>query len=180
MSNKNGVHAGTNGPRMVFGKENLDYQPSAASPNPSGATGATRDAAASDWNSTKSTLVDSLDDYLELDSTSITIDENGVATDTGEYPPEQGSYGHIDDYMDGLKREGWAPVEGITGQHGYNGPINHPSESLSGSGAARKIVSTPGTYAVVSVCSADEGDEGYEEMEPDGWMLLKKDEPLQP
>ena len=180
MTNKQGVHAGADGPRVVFGRENLDYQPSAASSGSAGASGATRDAAVSDWSSTKSTLVDNLDDYLELDSTSITIDENGVATETGEYPPEQGNYGHIDDYMDGLEREGWTPVEGITGQHGYNGPVNHPSESLSGSGAARNIVSNPGTYAVVSVYSVDEDDEGYEEMELDGWMLLKKAEPLQP
>lgn len=89
---------------------------------------------------------------------------------------------------------GWLPVDGYSGQHGYDGPIMHPSELLGG-GIARDLlagVMGSGWFAVVAVFSETcddfaaygecgvsnppaDGDAPHEcTDEPAGWMLVHR------
>lgn len=190
-----GVHAGENGPAIVFGRKNLDYQPHRSASGGAVSRYATAEGAKGDLGDTKESLAhiaDNLDEYLSLDSNALSVHPDGTVDENwDEYIPEQGSYGHIDDYIKGLQDNGWTPIE-ITGAEG-GGVIAHPSEYLSGTSLAYDIVSTPGTYATVSVWdygdddsddidididSDDDYDSEYDEYdydpEPIGWMLIKK------
>ena len=90
--------------------------------------------------------------------------------------------------LDGL--DGWQPVTGYSGQHGYSGPVMHASEYLGG-GMARDLLSGElgaGWFVITSVesdacddfrmhgqCTPDGGDCGRNcSEEPAGWILLHK------
>lgn len=59
----------------------------------------------------------------------------------------------------------WEALVGYTGQHGYIGPVMHPSEFIGGRLEA-DILQTPGVYVVVSV-ETDDPDN------PVGWAVLR-------
>lgn len=79
------------------------------------------------------------------------------APDTVDYQPDN-------DYADQVKP--WSPVMGRTGQHGYDGPVMHPSEVFAGS-LERWCRGNEGVYTMVPVDDPDDG-------EPVGWMLLHR------
>lgn len=60
---------------------------------------------------------------------------------------------------------------GYTGQYGYNGPVMHQSETLSGA-LAKDILSSPGIYCLTSVevHPTDDDPDPF----PAGWIILKK------
>lgn len=61
---------------------------------------------------------------------------------------------------------GWAGLlTGHTGQHGYSGPVMHPSEYVGG-GLERDILANPGWYVVTTVT-----DDENEDWEPYGWAV---------
>lgn len=64
-----------------------------------------------------------------------------------------------------LRSQGWEALSGWSGQHGYSGPIMHPSELVSGA-LAEYILSTPGIYVAVAVDTEDPGG-------PAGWLVLR-------
>lgn len=80
---------------------------------------------------------------------------------------------HDDEDDVAIDGDGWTPLTGHTGQHGYRGAVMHPSETLSG-GLADHILSTPGVYVTV-VVEVDRTDED-DDPEPAGWAVLKLDE----
>lgn len=60
----------------------------------------------------------------------------------------------------------WLPVSGKSGQHGYDGPVFHPSEFVGG-GLLDWIKANPATYVTVYVSDPDDPEELV------GWMLLQ-------
>ncbi|GIL29127.1 hypothetical protein NUM_43810 [Actinocatenispora comari] len=72
---------------------------------------------------------------------------------------------HELDMLAELRSQGWEALTGWSGQHGYNGPIMHPSELVCGA-LAEYILSTPGTYVAVAVETEDQDD-------PAGWLVLR-------
>lgn len=74
----------------------------------------------------------------------------------------------------------WEALKGFTGQHGYRGAVNHPSEFI-GSGIAEELArlseDEPQSFAVVPVEVDSPEDE-----DPAGWAILhytKTDEPFE-
>lgn len=61
---------------------------------------------------------------------------------------------------------------GYTGQYGYNGPVMHQSEFIGGA-LERDILAEQGFYVAVLAYYTDEETE---EIEPEGWVVLKKKE----
>lgn len=72
--------------------------------------------------------------------------------------------------LEGVKSQGWELLTGYTGQHGYNGPVMHPSESI-GNRMERDILTEPGLYValVVEVLNDDDTDN-----EPAGWVVAHR------
>lgn len=96
--------------------------------------------------------------------TPFTVDKNGQAehAEGVRYVPHAECDADADITLDGVPYKShpeWDALSGFTGQYGYNGPMMHPSEYVSG-GLARWITETPGTYVYVEV-----GD-------GDGWAVL--------
>lgn len=116
-------------------------------------------------------LADTLDDILSFDSPPVRVNSDGTLTEVRDvYSPESFAADGADDETDILtpaRLAGWEVLTGYSGQHGYNGPVMHPSEFI-GEGLARAILSTPGVYAVASVDDVE--DDGY----PIGWVVLRK------
>lgn len=106
--------------------------------------------------------------------------------------------GQVDDgdeeaWIESIRRQGWEPERGWTGQHGYRGPVMHASEYVGG-GLEDHIRETPGLWVVVSVeCLPDEDpdpdDEDHDpadcetcerrdcgDFEPAGWAVLHMDD----
>lgn len=115
---------------------------------------------------------------VEFDSP-FRVHEDGTVTTSlsGVYGPsvflniDADGNGVGDEYADG---PGWKMITGYSGQDRYAGPCMHPSEQLAG-GMARAILADPGVYMVTTVeCLAE--DDGEEEHEPAGWVLLKRDD----
>lgn len=67
-----------------------------------------------------------------------------------------------------VKRQGWALMDGYSGQQGYSGPIMHPSEFIGG-GLERDIMATPGDYVALVVETNDDDDELA------GWAVARRD-----
>lgn len=66
----------------------------------------------------------------------------------------------------------WRLMSGYTSQHGYNGPVMHPSEYIGGK-LARDILATPGLYVAVLVDSMYDADgTELEESDTEGWAVL--------
>lgn len=55
----------------------------------------------------------------------------------------------LDGDMERAHADNWELLEGYTGQYGYNGPVMHDSETLSG-GLARDVLNEPGVYVVIA------------------------------
>jgi hypothetical protein len=82
--------------------------------------------------------------------TVFTVTEDGtVTTETDIYAPEVFNSDTSD--VDIISND-WEALTGMTGQHGYNGAVMHPSEFI-GAGIARLLVESPGTFAAVVVNS---------------------------
>jgi hypothetical protein len=123
-------------------------------------------------------------EFMDFDHV-FTITEDGTIEDADEYAP---SVEHDDKYdvlIDGtphLESETWEAFStGYTGQHGYNGPVMHVSEYLSG-GLADDMLSTPGIFVIEVVdapCDYDDPDtlcdiETGCGCDPAGWIVLRK------
>lgn len=68
----------------------------------------------------------------------------------------------------------WELMNGYSGQHGYSGPVMHPSEFIGGR-MADDIMSTPGLYVAVTVTALDIDPD--EEDDIIGWAVARKDLP---
>jgi len=94
-------------------------------------------------------------------STAFHAPEVRIDTDEdGSIMPE-----HEDDMVESLRRQGWEPETGWTGQYLYSGAIMHPSEYIGGS-LARHILETPGYWATCEV--ETDGDELA------GWLVAHR------
>ena len=103
------------------------------------------------------------------------VSEDGTVT-KGDvaYPPEQGEYGDVDDFISALDsgETGWEPVRGRSGQHGAGEGdfVMHSSEMLPD-----PLSLEPGTYSSVMVSEYVYDDDGeLIDDEPVGWVLLRK------
>lgn len=118
-----------------------------------------------------------LNKVMEFDHV-IRVHADGTVTEPGDvYAPEiyadtddDGQISAADDkaMMDRVKAQGWTLMNGYSGQHGYSGPIMHPSEYVGGS-LERDILAEPGYYVTVTVETTDDSDE------PAGWAVARKD-----
>ncbi len=111
-------------------------------------------------------------------------DGKGTITDyTGAEPSPEIAYVELDGdgrvassvNLDGFGTD-WRPLEGFSGQHGYNGPIMHPSEFIDG-GLADYILATPGLFVAVEVDGIESPTQPGEDLaEADsvavGWAVL--------
>lgn len=77
-----------------------------------------------------------------------------------------------DPHVDGVP-DGWELVNGYSGQHGYAGPVMHPSEFIGGAMAAH-VMETPGVYVAVIVDHYPDPEVDGDEPDGDavGWALL--------
>ena len=115
----------------------------------------------------------------------VTVHEDGrVTEDATHYAPELSmpvdeDGQDVDTNDEGLhataRAAGWELLTGWTGQHGYRGPVMHPSEFVGG-GLACYVLDTPGHYVVVSVeCypayEVDEDEADALDLEPAGWAI---------
>ena len=111
---------------------------------------------------------------LEYGSWSISVD--GTVTEHEGYDLNYLGYlGYlVADEVDepGITFNGWEPVRGITGQHGYNGAIMHPSECID-IGLCRGMAEDGGLFRVEYVTELDD-DETEDETGLVGWCLLKR------
>ena len=103
------------------------------------------------------------------------VSEDGTVT-KGDvaYPPEQGEYGDVDDFVRALDsgETGWEPVRDRSGQHGAGEGdfVMHSSEMLPD-----PLSLEPGTYSSVMVSEYVYDDDGeLIDEEPTGWVLLRK------
>lgn len=106
---------------------------------------------------------------LEYSSWSISVD--GTVTE------HEGHYSEYIDYLDtdmvdtpNAIIEGWKPIRGITGQHGYNGAINHFSEYI-GAGLCKSMAEDGGLFYAEYVTDLDSGEDDDNIV---GWCLLKR------
>lgn len=83
-----------------------------------------------------------------------------------------------------IEGDGWSPVTGYSGQHGYSGPCMHTSEYLGGGMARDVLEDTGAVYVVTTVESVPDWEIDEEDEEdvfagqviqdnPAGWMLLR-------
>lgn len=82
--------------------------------------------------------------------------------------------------LHGAGLQNWEPVKGWTGQHGYRGPVMHPSEVFRGSMAADVWHDAEPTsrYVMVYVDTLEyDGTDAVGDPQPAGWMLLTTNEP---
>jgi hypothetical protein len=123
-----------------------------------------------------------MNDRMEFDHP-VRVEADGSVTESvpGVYAPESvidtDEDGQIlaDDeaaWLDSLRRQGWEPLNGYSGQYLYSGPIMHPSEYIGGR-LEDDILAEPGVYVVVSVeCLGPDEDSDPEE--PAGWAVLRQ------
>ena len=134
----------------------------------------------------------------------IRVNPDGTIEDAhGVYAPEsvletdhdgQVRAGDEERWTERIKSAGWEPERGWTGQHGYAGPVMHPSEFVGGE-LADHIAATPGLWVAVAVeclpdrdIPADEADDHDREnceacrdadhdcgVEPAGWAVLYRE-----
>ena len=111
-----------------------------------------------------------LDDVMGLSEPAVLVecDDEGAVMVThlpGLGAPESFTTNDDEELAHQARAQGWTPLTGFTGQHGYNGPVMHPSEYIGG-GLARHILDTPGQYAVATV--DDDDGEAY------GWVVMHR------
>ena len=137
-----------------------------------------------------------LNSVIEFDSPFFVLPGDSARCTILTYPhvPDGAPYigGVMLDPDDGLIIDGadWEPVSGYSGQHGYAGPVMHPSEYLGG-GMARDLLSGElgaGWFVIVAIenhacddftmhgqCTPDGDDCGRGcTSEPAGWILLHR------
>lgn len=68
--------------------------------------------------------------------------------------------------------DGWTPVTGHSGQHGYSGPLMHASEQFSPN-VLDSMYRKYGPDAVYVLALVDDGDDP--EAEVDTWIILRRD-----
>ena len=118
----------------------------------------------------------SLNDRIEFDCP-FRVDADGNVTDAHEfYAPTV-----YDEEIDSDRWEFFSA--GYTGQYGYNGPVMHNSEILSGR-LESDILETPGVYVIVAcdwscdddceTCGDSDVYDGYAQCDNvEGWAVLK-------
>ena len=106
---------------------------------------------------------------LEYEAWSISVD--GTVTE------HEGHYSEYLDYLDAdmvdtpnAIIEGWEPIRGITGQHGYNGAVNHFSEHI-GAGLCKSMAEDGGLFYAEYVTDLDSAEDDDNIV---GWCLLKR------
>lgn len=104
--------------------------------------------------------------------TGISVDSDGsVSTENVDTPNDEFFYsdseGNLVDYD-----TDWEPVEGLSNQYGYKGPIMDSSETVS-AGVLDYIRENPGTYVASPVETIQEDDDD-DYPEQAGWVLMKK------
>lgn len=112
-----------------------------------------------------------IDDLIGVDASGIhVVGDGSIRQNRADPPPEQGSFGDPEDFLEAMSGEGHDGWRAIN-PPGYEDArlSKHPSEVI-GVGWGMKIKAEPGRYAAVSLYDYD-GDENT------GWMLLKKDTP---
>lgn len=79
----------------------------------------------------------------------VRVHADGSVTDAepGVWAPELSPEGR-DVLTAASEADGWALLNGYSGQYGYRGPIMHPSEFIGG-GMARDILARPGLYVAL-------------------------------
>lgn len=117
------------------------------------------------------TTIDSLNSEVEFD-VPFMVDEGNVIRVVGVYAPEV-YHDETDDIE--IVSDEWEAMTGYTGQHGYNGAVMHPSETLSG-GLAYDILneSHGDIYVVVAVLDYDNPEALV------GWAVLRYTGPAGP
>lgn len=116
-----------------------------------------------------------LNDFMEFDRV-VEVGSGGeVSPAPGVWGPEQvwveldddGQMVSLDPADIHIEGRGWKLLNGFSGQHGYSGPIMHPSEVVGG-GLERYIKSHPGRYVVVEVQGRDDETDCWESV---GWAV---------
>lgn len=105
----------------------------------------------------------------------IQVHEDGSVTDAPDnvqapaLHTESTEDGGTNEHLESPHGTSWELLSGYTGQYGYNGPVNHPSELIDGS-LAEDILATPGYYVVLTAEDPDEDDKPY------GWVIAHRAE----
>lgn len=106
----------------------------------------------------------SLSDLMEFDHVIRVHADGSISEPSGVHAPEVTWSGGTHD----VSGEGWDLLNGYSGQHGYSGPVMHPSEFIGG-GMERDITSQPGYYVAVVVSDLDSATE--DETPDAGWAV---------
>lgn len=108
----------------------------------------------------KQVTPETLNSVMEFDHI-IRVAEDGTVSDTDMSVGSTEAYFDLNVDSNGNDEfemsAGWTLLQGYTGQHGYNGPVMHPSEFIGGR-MARDILSTPGYYVALVVNGTDPHD----------------------
>lgn len=126
---------------------------------------------------------DNLNEVMSFDHVIRVMEDGTVDTNPANAPIEpqitmlvddDGQQVGGDEDLEGLKghRYPWELMTGYTGQYGYNGPVMHVSETISG-GLARDILNTPGYYVALVIEVERDTDEESEETQPAGWAVAR-------
>lgn len=119
----------------------------------------------------KNVTRDTLSDEMDFDHV-VVVNPDGTLS---EFPSGVSAPESVWDNETGLQMDDdrWEAVSGgYTGQYGYNGPVMHPSEQLSGR-LAQDILDRPGMYVTVVVMQDTEFLEDDYAAEPVGWAVLR-------
>lgn len=68
---------------------------------------------------------------------------------------------------------GWEALAGYTGQYGYDGPVMHVAETLSGRLAQDIMSDVGGVYVVVEVHATELDPEDHYGDSPAGWAVIR-------
>lgn len=94
-----------------------------------------------------------LNEIMQFDHI-VRVNPDGTVTDANMSVGDTGSYFDLMVDSDGTDifemSAGWSLLSGWTGQHGYNGPVMHPSEYIGGA-LEGYIFHNPGYYVVLEV-----------------------------
>lgn len=104
------------------------------------------------------------------------VDKDAQVSTSGDPVPSvwhvSGAQSPHDIRIDG---EGWTALTGYTGQYAYRGAVMHPSEFMGGR-LEQDVLAQPGVYALTVVYDPDPAPE---EDDIVGWVVLRKDDPVE-
>ena len=103
--------------------------------------------------------------------TVFTIYPNGTYQQPDELAPDALYYIEGEDTLEGAWGQ-WQPVAGLSGQHGYSGPIMHPSEYTSAGTVAHLMQDRTEPLGVVLVPVMDDSYEIPTGDDICGWAIL--------